>query len=125
MCLSRPCWAHCNQKAALSFQEIIHKGVHHSSKYITLGGVRREDGGETVEDFGAAALGVDELGLRDGERDGVESGGDEADSPSGLLGLPAWVLVGNHWAVDDLATVPLPLREGTDTEEHLEALLLR
>lgn len=87
-----------------------------------LGGIGRENGGEAVKDLGAASFGVDKLGPRDGERDGAGSGGREAElhgSGSGLLGLPARVL-GGHWA----ASVPVPVREGADAEEHLEALLL-
>lgn len=87
-----------------------------------LGGVGRENSGEAVEHLGAASLGVDQLGLRDGERDGVGTGGHEAKLPArGLLGPPAWVLaVAGHRAGHGLAAV----RDGADAEVHLEALLL-
>jgi hypothetical protein len=87
-----------------------------------LGGVGRENSGEAVEHLGAASLGVDQLGLRDGERDGVGTGGREAKLPArGLLGPPAWVLaVAGHRAGHGLAAV----RDGADAEVHLEALLL-
>jgi hypothetical protein len=60
--------------------------------------------------------------VRDGERNGVGSGGDEAyPFRCGRLGLSAR----GHGAADvrQLATVPLPIREGADAEEYLEALL--
>ena len=93
---------------------------------LYLRGVGWEDGGESVEDLGAAALVVDELGLRDGERDGVGARGDEADPVPGLPGrFPGLLLLGFGAAARLAASLPLRSREGADAEVHLEPLLRR
>jgi hypothetical protein len=93
---------------------------------LYLRGVGWQDGGESVEDLSAAALVVDELGLRDGERDGVGARDDEADPVPGLLGwLPGLLLLGLGAATRLAAALPLRSREGADAEVHLHPVLRR